>query len=186
MIQYGATVLFILCLFEIVSLTPPHPRYHILSCRDGQVVVVHAFAKYFNVILKIRYRRPSWRTIWMYVWSNKRREITKCRYVCNVIWAKTDGWIFCVSLSTCTCNIWRNALIRNCRSIRCHIKCSFDTLITAWFCLYYCMVLSLLLHGFVFITAWFCLYYCMVLSLLLHGFVLNTAWFCLYYCMVLY
>jgi len=39
-----------------------------------------------------------------------------------------EDWIFWASLSTCTCNVWRNMLSCIWRSIRHNFKCSIDTL----------------------------------------------------------
>jgi len=42
----------------------------------------------------------------------------------------SEDWLVFVSLTTCTCNVWRNALSRICRSIGRHVKRSVDTLIS--------------------------------------------------------
>ena len=46
-----------------------------------------------------------------------------------------EYWIFCVSLVTRICNVWRNMLFCNCRSNRRHFKCSVDMWIVL-FCRY--------------------------------------------------
>jgi len=38
-----------------------------------------------------------------------------------------EDWIVCISLTTYTCNVWRNMLTRICQSIRCNFRRSVDT-----------------------------------------------------------
>ena len=79
----------------------------------------HVFVWWFNFPIC---QKPVFRTIWIYVFVV---QITGGE-LHNVI---TEGWIFCVSLATRTCNVWLNKLSRICWSIKRHFKRSFNTLI---------------------------------------------------------
>jgi len=54
----------------------------------------------------LTYGQPFCRTIWIDVWFNKRRKITLCHITQRHL-GQSEDWIFCVSLATSTCNVWR-------------------------------------------------------------------------------
>ena len=57
------------------------------------------------------------RTIWRYV--GQKAELMLYHNT-NIIWAIWEYWIFCISLTLCMCNDWRNLFPRICWSIRRH------------------------------------------------------------------
>ena len=70
------------------------------------------------------YWQPVCWTIWNDVW----RENT-LSHNAQLHFGQLEDCIFCVSLATLTCNVWRNMLSCICQNIRRHFKHSVDTLI---------------------------------------------------------
>jgi len=48
---------------------------------------------------------------------------------CTTYFGQIKNWLFCVSLATCSCHVWRNMLSYICQSIRCHFKRSVIAII---------------------------------------------------------
>jgi len=81
-----------------------------------------------NSVYQLTHQQPVCLTIWNYVWPENKRQMTKHHNAqCHL--GQLEDWIFCVSLSRPTCNIWRNVLSHTCRSIGCQFKRSINTVI---------------------------------------------------------
>ena len=90
---------------------------------------IHWLCFVFSNRCQQTYHHPVCHTIWYSICSDKRWEIMLCHNAQHHL-GTSDNWMFFVSLTKCTCSVWRNVLSHIFSEHRMHFKPFLDSLFT--------------------------------------------------------